>query len=162
MPSHFLHSVRQHLNQTLWEQRIGRGGPLNWPAQSPDINLLDFWLWRRLKTLVNSVPINDLRGIRPTRRQCLLENSSETRNFRQSTHLCATRSWKLCWNAWEPHRASDVEITWTSAISQQTLISGRRDIFIHLSEYYTPFNPRNLLLTTCISLLLIKISTSSQ
>jgi hypothetical protein len=33
-PSHFLRTVRQHLNQTLGEQRIGRGGPVNWPARS--------------------------------------------------------------------------------------------------------------------------------
>jgi hypothetical protein len=53
---------RQHLNQTFSEQWIGRGGPVNWPARSPDRNPLDFWLWRHLKTLVYSAPINDLEG----------------------------------------------------------------------------------------------------
>jgi hypothetical protein len=43
-PPHFLCSVRQHLNQTSSEQWVGRGGPANWPARSPDPNPLDFWL----------------------------------------------------------------------------------------------------------------------
>jgi hypothetical protein len=32
---------------------------VNWPARSSDFNLLEFRLWRHLKTLVYSVPIND-------------------------------------------------------------------------------------------------------
>jgi hypothetical protein len=51
-------------------------------------------------------------------------DSSETRNFRQCVHFCATKNWKLCWNAWEPHRASAVEITRKSPISPQALASG--------------------------------------
>jgi hypothetical protein len=58
-PSHFLHIVRHYLNQTFGEHRIGSGGPVNWPAQSPNLNPLDFWLWGHLKTLVYSGAIND-------------------------------------------------------------------------------------------------------
>jgi hypothetical protein len=43
-PPHFLRIVRQHLNQTFGEQWIGRGGSVNWPARSPDLNPLDFWV----------------------------------------------------------------------------------------------------------------------
>jgi hypothetical protein len=39
---------------------MGRGGPVNWPARSPDLNLLDFWLWGHLKPLVYSDTIYDL------------------------------------------------------------------------------------------------------
>jgi hypothetical protein len=121
---HSLYIVRQHLNQTFGEQWIGCGGAVNWPARSPDLNPLDFWLWGHLKTLVYSAPINDLRGITATSTGCLSGDSSETRNFRQSAHFCAMKSWKLCWNAWEPCRASAVEITRKSPISQQALTSG--------------------------------------
>jgi hypothetical protein len=31
---------------------IGRGGPLEWPARSPDLTLPDFFLWDVLKDLV--------------------------------------------------------------------------------------------------------------
>jgi hypothetical protein len=60
-----------------------------------------------------------------TSRECLSGDSSETRNCRQNTHLCKTRSWKLCWNAWEPHRASAVEITPASPVPQQAFVSER-------------------------------------
>jgi hypothetical protein len=43
-PPHYLRVVRQHLNRTFGEQWIGRGDPVNWPARSPDLNPLDFWL----------------------------------------------------------------------------------------------------------------------
>lgn len=31
---------------------IERGGPVPWPARSPDLTPLDFYLWGQLKTLV--------------------------------------------------------------------------------------------------------------
>jgi hypothetical protein len=39
-PPHFLRIVRHHLNQTFGDQWIGRGGPVNWPARTPDLNPL--------------------------------------------------------------------------------------------------------------------------
>ena len=30
----------------------GRGGPLEWPARSPDLTPMDFWLWGYLKEKV--------------------------------------------------------------------------------------------------------------
>jgi hypothetical protein len=59
-PLNFPLIVRQHLNQTFGEHWTGRGDPVNWPAQSSDLNPLDFWLWEHLNTFVYSVPINDL------------------------------------------------------------------------------------------------------
>jgi hypothetical protein len=70
-PPHFLLIVKQHQNQTFGEQWIGCGGPVDWPARSPDLNPLDFWLWGHLKTLVYSAPINELRGITATSRDIL-------------------------------------------------------------------------------------------
>jgi hypothetical protein len=59
-PSHFLRTVRQHLNQTFGEQWIERGGPVNWPARSLGLNPLDFWLWEYLNSWVYAAPINEL------------------------------------------------------------------------------------------------------
>jgi hypothetical protein len=59
-PPYFLHTVRQHLNHTFGEKWIECEGPVNWPARSPDLNHLDFWLWGHLKTLVAAVPINNI------------------------------------------------------------------------------------------------------
>jgi hypothetical protein len=47
-PPHFLGIVREHLNLTFAEQWIGRGGPVNRPARSPDLNPLDFDVELRL------------------------------------------------------------------------------------------------------------------
>jgi hypothetical protein len=37
----FLRIVRQHVNQTFGEQWTGRGGPVNWPSQCPELNTLE-------------------------------------------------------------------------------------------------------------------------
>jgi len=31
---------------------MGRGGPIIWPARSPDFNVLDFFLWGYIKTAI--------------------------------------------------------------------------------------------------------------
>lgn len=41
-PAHFDGEVRRHLNLIYPGRWIGRGGPVNWPARSPDLNPLDF------------------------------------------------------------------------------------------------------------------------
>jgi hypothetical protein len=58
---HILRTVRQHLNQTFGEEWVGRGGPFNWPARSPDLNRLEFLaVETAIKTLVYSAPISNL------------------------------------------------------------------------------------------------------
>lgn len=42
--SHFLGIVPHKLNQSFGKQWTWRGDPVNWPARSPDLNPLDFWL----------------------------------------------------------------------------------------------------------------------
>ena len=39
---HFSRVARQFLNQHFANKWIGRGGPVAWPARSPDLNPLDF------------------------------------------------------------------------------------------------------------------------
>jgi Helix-turn-helix domain (DUF4817) len=56
-PPHFAIAVRNYLNQQYPDRWIGRGGPHQWPARSPDLNPLDFYLWGHLKQLVYSTPI---------------------------------------------------------------------------------------------------------
>jgi hypothetical protein len=62
-PPHFLCTVRQHLNQAFGGLWIERGGPAKWPARSPYLNPLEFWLCGRLKTLVSWEPINDFEAL---------------------------------------------------------------------------------------------------
>lgn len=51
-PAHFQLNVRRHLDDEYGHRWIGRGGPVQWPARSPDLTPLDFHLWGRVKTIV--------------------------------------------------------------------------------------------------------------
>ena len=51
-PSHFARIVRAFLNEHYGNRWIGRGGPVNWPACSPDLTSADFYLWGFLKNAV--------------------------------------------------------------------------------------------------------------
>lgn len=56
-PAHYQRDVRNFLNATYGQHWIGRGGPVNWPPRSPDLNPCDFCIWGYLKSLVYSRPI---------------------------------------------------------------------------------------------------------
>jgi len=40
------------LNERFPDVWIGRGGPKPWPPRSPDLSLLDFFLWEYIKNIV--------------------------------------------------------------------------------------------------------------
>ncbi|GBN64717.1 hypothetical protein AVEN_201404-1 [Araneus ventricosus] len=50
--------VRLHLNATYGQQWIGRGGPVLWPARSPDLTCLDYFLCGYVKSLVFETSVN--------------------------------------------------------------------------------------------------------
>ncbi|XP_036145999.1 uncharacterized protein LOC118646659 [Monomorium pharaonis] len=51
-PPHYTRYVRDYLNETYNDRWIGRGGPVAWPARSPDLTSPDFFLWGYLKNVV--------------------------------------------------------------------------------------------------------------
>lgn len=51
-PPHFARVVRDFLNEEYPHAWIGRGGPVAWPARSPDLTSPDFYLWGYLKNIV--------------------------------------------------------------------------------------------------------------
>lgn len=56
-PAHNARNARQHLTETFGNRWIGRNGPIAWPARSPDLTPLDFFLWGHMKTLVYDTPV---------------------------------------------------------------------------------------------------------
>ncbi|CAH0560519.1 unnamed protein product [Brassicogethes aeneus] len=44
-PAHYSAKAREVLNRDFNGRWIGRGGPVNWPARSPDLTSPDFFLW---------------------------------------------------------------------------------------------------------------------
>lgn len=65
-PAHFSLAAREVLNRANYFRNrwIGRRGPINWPARSPDMNPLDFFLWGHCKALVYAQPINTIDELR--------------------------------------------------------------------------------------------------
>lgn len=51
-PPHYLVTVRQYLDGIFPNRWIGRRGTIEWPARSPDLSPLDFFLWGYLKSKV--------------------------------------------------------------------------------------------------------------
>ncbi len=56
-PAHYAIDSRQYRNGIFHINWIGRGGPVAWPARSPDLTPLDFFLWGHMKSLVYESPI---------------------------------------------------------------------------------------------------------
>ncbi|EZA62612.1 hypothetical protein X777_10243, partial [Ooceraea biroi] len=49
---------RNILNESFPDRWIGRGGRISWPARSPDLTPLDFFLWGHLKNEVyRDIPV---------------------------------------------------------------------------------------------------------
>lgn len=57
-PAHFGQAVRIWLNEKYPEKWIGRGGPIAWPARSPDLNPLDYYLWGHMSNLVYAAEVD--------------------------------------------------------------------------------------------------------
>lgn len=58
-PAHSTLRVRAWLNEHFPNRWIGRFGPLKWPARSPDLTPLDFFLWGYLKEKVYANELED-------------------------------------------------------------------------------------------------------
>lgn len=57
-PAHYAALVRQYLDLVFPNRWIGRLGPMQWPARSPDLTPLDFFLWGFLKDKVfRTIPL---------------------------------------------------------------------------------------------------------
>lgn len=56
-PAHYFGETRLFLNNQFQNRWIGRGGPVAWPARSPDLTPLDFFLWGTMKDLVYATPV---------------------------------------------------------------------------------------------------------
>ncbi|KAJ8936750.1 hypothetical protein NQ318_016121, partial [Aromia moschata] len=50
-PAHHAVTVRNWLNSEFNEHWIGKKGPILWPPRSPDLTILDLYLWGRLKQI---------------------------------------------------------------------------------------------------------------
>lgn len=63
-PPHFHRQVRAFLNTQLNGQWIGRRGLIEWPARSPDLTPLDFFLWGYIKSTIYKTPVQNIEDLR--------------------------------------------------------------------------------------------------
>lgn len=65
-PPHNLRAVREFLHREFPDQWIGNRGVVRWPARSPDLSPLDFYLWGTLKNKIYAepIPIQNLEDLR--------------------------------------------------------------------------------------------------
>ena len=59
-PAHNSQTVIDFLNYHYPDKWIGTYGPIQWPARSPDLSPLDYFLWGHLKDVVYEEPIEDM------------------------------------------------------------------------------------------------------
>lgn len=52
---------------------FGRGGIINWPPRSPDLNPLDYFVWAHVKANVYQYPVNDEDTLREKVTDCINE-----------------------------------------------------------------------------------------
>ncbi|KAL4132126.1 hypothetical protein QTP88_009335 [Uroleucon formosanum] len=63
-PAHNAIIVRQYLNDQFRNNWMGTNGSIPWPARSPDLTPLDFFLWGHLKTVVYADPPINLQHLK--------------------------------------------------------------------------------------------------
>ena len=88
-PAHYAMVARQVLDRKFSGRWIGRGGVVNWPARSPDLNPLDYFLWGTLKKKVYADAPTTLEDMRERIVKACSAISVETiKNAKQSFIHC--------------------------------------------------------------------------
>ena len=57
-PLHFIRAVRGHMDEKFGQAWIGRGSQIAWPARSPHLTPLDYFLWCHMKSFVFETPMD--------------------------------------------------------------------------------------------------------
>lgn len=63
-PPHYAGNVRHYLENTFPNRWIGRRGAIEWPARSPDLTPIDYFLWGYLKSKVYATKPENLEDLR--------------------------------------------------------------------------------------------------
>ena len=63
-PAHYSSRVRAYLGNDMPGNWIGRGGPVERPPRSPDLNPSDFFLWGHIEEKVNGTPIASMEDLK--------------------------------------------------------------------------------------------------
>ena len=101
-PPHYSRQARDHLNTSFPNLWIGRGGTCSWPARSPDLSPLDFYLWGHMKSLVYRTKSNSKQELLEGIMQAAEHIQNKPDLLRKATHSVLQRT-KLCIEAHGGH-----------------------------------------------------------
>lgn len=94
-PAHYGRQVREYLDTRYTRRWIGRGGPIQWPPRSPDLNPIDFFLWGYFKELIYNREVTSLEELSrkiDTTSEVIKNNHRALRrlkeNFKRRCTLC--------------------------------------------------------------------------
>lgn len=99
-PAHYGRGPRRWLDINFPGRWIGRGGPVEWPARSPDLNVMDYFIWGAIKQKVYEVPVDTLESLRERITQACRELTPL--QCRSSTN-CIIRRCRACLQAAGSH-----------------------------------------------------------
>ena len=88
-PPHNQINVRNYLNQEYPNSWIGRNGPIAWPPRSPDLSVLDFFLWGMVKNKVYRRTYQTIDELRGSVLECF--NAIDRRSIRKATNSVLKR-----------------------------------------------------------------------
>lgn len=92
-PAHTAIISRDALNRIFEDKWIGKYGPVEWPARSPDLSKLDFYLWGRIKDIVYQTRPNTKDELKQRIRDAIANITPEelwkvTNSLVHRAHLC--------------------------------------------------------------------------
>lgn len=68
-PSHNSRIVREYLETTFPDKWIGTNGPVRWPPRSPDLSVLDFFLWGYIENQIYKKQYHNIDQLREATHQ---------------------------------------------------------------------------------------------
>lgn len=98
-PPHYAAAVREYLGAEHGDRWIARGGPVPWPARSPDLTPCDFFLWGEIKRRVyveeaqslDALKLQIIRAFDEVKRDTVVLNKLKD-NVQKRARLCLERN----------------------------------------------------------------------
>lgn len=91
-PAHYARAVRDFFNEEYPGRWIGRQGPIGWPARSPDMTPLDYFLWGTMKQKVYCTPINTAAELQERILNCAAEIRNDPEMISRATQQIVFRA----------------------------------------------------------------------
>lgn len=86
-PPHYGREIKNYLDSKYPNRWIGRNGPTHWPARSPDLTVMDFFVWGRMKELVYSTEITSLEDLNDRIDGAATKLREELQHFNVERHI---------------------------------------------------------------------------